>query len=127
MTMFDVQEFGRHDHLNRHLLQHTGEKPFECQMCFKGFTRKDKMKMHMLRTHRDLLSSLGLPDVPEEMVDQARVQHQMRSQYQEAGPQGPGYMPPLIRVKEEPSAIEVKPGIVQLAGVYIFNFFGVGI
>lgn len=39
-------EFSRYDHLIRHQTVHSGLKLFECQRCFKRFTRADNRKKH---------------------------------------------------------------------------------
>lgn len=37
-------------HFKRHMLMHSGEKPFMCNVCNKSFSRKDYLKIHVI-TH----------------------------------------------------------------------------
>ena len=38
-------------YLKRHEMLHTGLSPFACDICGKGFARKDKLKSHILALH----------------------------------------------------------------------------
>lgn len=46
--------FKTNSHRERHMLIHTGERPFPCQICGKSFGRKDKLKKHV-KTHANFL------------------------------------------------------------------------
>jgi hypothetical protein len=43
---FCKAEYGRADHLVRHVRGHTKQRPFICTMCGKGFARQDLLKRH---------------------------------------------------------------------------------
>ncbi|KAJ5372052.1 C6 and C2H2 transcription factor [Penicillium concentricum] len=40
------KEYGRADHLIRHVRSHTADKPFSCEICGKGFGRIDLLRRH---------------------------------------------------------------------------------
>ncbi|EYB24232.1 hypothetical protein FG05_10654 [Fusarium graminearum] len=40
------ERFQRREHRDRHLLRHTGHKPFQCDVCSKSFSRQDTLVRH---------------------------------------------------------------------------------
>ncbi|KAL1416866.1 hypothetical protein MTO96_027461 [Rhipicephalus appendiculatus] len=45
--------------IQRHMLTHTGERPFRCDICGKGFTTKQNLESHRLQH----VKSIWLPNV----------------------------------------------------------------
>jgi len=47
--------------LSRHMLMHTGERPFTCEFCLRTFTQATNMKLHVQKVHGfDLDSNIPL-------------------------------------------------------------------
>ncbi|XP_076456015.1 uncharacterized protein LOC143290456 isoform X2 [Babylonia areolata] len=57
------KEFVKPSDLKRHLMVHTGEKPYVCQFCQKGFKQPQSLNYHLKATHKvDITLSQGLEE-----------------------------------------------------------------
>jgi len=46
------KKFHAQQQLTRHLAVHTGIKPFSCNHCSASFSRKDRLRSHIMKTHK---------------------------------------------------------------------------
>ena len=70
------KQFNHKTDLRRHMCLHTGEKPFTCDVCDKGFIREDRMLKHS-DTHKKkaagLVGASTTPTPPAVGAAQAQV------------------------------------------------------
>nr|CAI5855810.1 unnamed protein product [Callosobruchus analis] len=50
------QGFVQHCHLTQHRLKHTGERPYKCEFCDKAYPHRNTLKKHVKIVHLGMKS-----------------------------------------------------------------------
>ncbi|XP_052763460.1 zinc finger protein 768-like isoform X10 [Mya arenaria] len=77
VCVFCGKEFGQPSWLRRHMMIHTGHKPYKCDICGKAFTLKGNVKQHRL-THFKPSPSDGI-DLEAEIYDTTGIKSEFKN------------------------------------------------
>ena len=67
-------EFRHNNSYKRHMMQHTGERPYECAYCDMAFKRRDGMNAHMKKSHpEDVRIAAAVASATEDETDTEAV------------------------------------------------------
>jgi hypothetical protein len=65
-----ARAFSRLEHLSRHTLSHTKEKPFQCGACSRWFSRRDLVLRHQRKVHVSPIPASGMTDEADVVMNQ---------------------------------------------------------
>jgi len=69
------KKFSTKYRLERHFVTHSGEKPFKCDICDKCYTRKDKLGLHVKKSHQKNKSNVRQPSKRKACVESFKCEH----------------------------------------------------
>ncbi|XP_060577709.1 zinc finger protein 254-like [Ruditapes philippinarum] len=78
------KSYHRKDHLTRHKLEHTGERPHICIVCLKSFVRKDKLTRHEKIHYKDSRIQFNCPDCNRKFLRKDSMEKHRKSHGEQA-------------------------------------------
>ena len=88
-------EFRHNNSFKRHMMQHTGERPYECPHCHMAFKRKEELNAHTKKSHPEesRIAATVASATEDETTDAEAVPEKVRPPY--LAPQ-PSPQPPSL-------------------------------
>ena len=106
ICLFCMRKFWSAEDLRRHVRTHTGEKPYECDICHRKFTLKHSMLRHK-KKHDSGVSSGGEDDTDSEGGHSSVSSAEMgRSSPEEHAKEHAGHHPGHLVKKKKPSLMD---------------------
>lgn len=99
------------DHTFRHVRTHTQERPYECTVCGKAFSRSDNLAQHR-RTHEPRQDGEPLSYDEEELEGEGEGEDENLHSLEEESPEsGNDYLSNLVQQNDMSSSLSMPTGL----------------